>query len=309
MSKSYKYAGKINDMELMARVSGDMGIVYHSTGVVSKALDYFNNSLDISRKISVSRGFIAASINLGILYLDKGLFRKAEALFTDSLAITKETASLLYECAALTNLGDIAYERGGYQTAEGYYNESANLARTINAPVEEGINLIGTARVQLKQGLFNKSAENLENGVRLLREADEMQYISDYYLYKGSLELLQDNIKEAGLMAKKALETAEECRNDRKKLKALRLKGYILIKKADYPGAANAFDKAVELAEEIDSDYEKAKGYYGRYLICRDMDSKGAQQALDRASEALGRIDDCRWSSMVNSEMEKLAEQ
>ena len=81
---------RTTSLEIMAKVSGDLGIIYHSTGMISKALEFFNKSMDISRKLSYQRGVIAACINLGILYLDKGPFEYCQKLFGESLSIVRE---------------------------------------------------------------------------------------------------------------------------------------------------------------------------------------------------------------------------
>ena len=81
LDKSYKYAEKVNNLAIMAKVSG-IWCIYHSTGMISKAQDFFARSISISKKISDQQGCVAGSINLGILYMDKGLFMRQKLCST-----------------------------------------------------------------------------------------------------------------------------------------------------------------------------------------------------------------------------------
>lgn len=301
MNKSYKYAEKVDNLELMAKVSGDMGIIYHSTGMISKAMEAFERSMSISRKISYLKGYVAACINMSILHMDKGMFNKAEALLKESLEISRNIVSKLYECISLTNLGDIMYEKGNFADAEDCYDKSLEIAKSINVPIEEGVNYIGLAKLNMKLQKYEKVPWLLDAASRIFSEAGEIVYLCDCYIYKGLYELVKCNYDEALNCCGMAIDTAEECRNDKKKLKALRLKGNVYIHKGEGNKAMQLFEKAIVLAEKIESDYEIAKGYFGKFKSLSMMNRYDeADACLKKAKDAIRRIDACRWSSIID---------
>lgn len=300
MNKSYKYAEKINNLESMAKVSGDLGIIYHSTGMISKAQEFFNKSMELSQKISYARGHIAACINLGILYMDKGSFSKAEALFKESLQISAEILSKLYECISLTNLADIMYEKGSFDIAADFYNRSMEIAKNINVPMEEAVNRIGLVKLYLKLGQYDKVPEALESARVIFEEADEIMYMSDYYTCRGLFELMQGNTCKALEYAEKAVEQSVECRSDKKKVKALRLKGNILLESGEPDKAIALFSEAIQLSEQVESDYEAAKSYYCRYKGCNLSNNvEEAEKSLLKAKEYISGVDPCRWTAII----------
>lgn len=303
MNKSFKYAGKNNHLDIMAKVSGDIGIIYHSTGMTSKAMEFLSKSMDISRKLSYRKGVTAAGINLGILYMDKGMFTMARKLFTESLEICREVSSKLYECISMTNLGDVEYELGNFERSTKYYLESMELARSISAPIEEGVNCIGLARVLIKAGDKTEADRLLEAANVIFRETDEASYNADYYACKGLLAQDGGDYETALGYYQSAEAAADECRNSRKKLKALRLKGGLLLLQ-DKPGeAALVFDKAVAASKALDSDYEAAKCWFGRH---KAMKASGrpeeAASSLAMADACIGRVDKCRWTEKIHME-------
>lgn len=303
MNKSFKYAEEAGDMESMAKVSGELGNIYHSTGLMSSAYEFYNKSLEISKKISYPRGLIAACINLGVLFTGKGLFNKAEAFFSESLSTSREIAMRLYECISLTNLGDIEYERGSYDHAVDLYSQSLKIARHINAPVEEGLNNIGLAKIYLKLRQYENVSEFLESAFRIFTDSGKVMYLGDCYYLKAMHEMLHRQYKEALANCEKAIEISLQCKSDMRRLKALRLKGFILLKTKNPKLAVEMFDQAIILAQQVDSEYETAKGYYGRsraFSLMKQLER--ALVDLKKARESIQHADQCRWTAIVGQD-------
>lgn len=300
MNKSFKYAEKNNLLEIMAKVSGDLGIIYHSTGLISKALEFFNKSMEISRKISYQRGIIAACINLGILYLDKGQFINAQKLFIESLLISREVGSRLYECVSLTNLGDISYETGEFDTSSKYYKDSSVIAREIKAPIEEGVNMLGSAKILIKLDKYTEASKLIDTAHKIFSEADELISIGDCHTFNGYIDQSKGSLETAEIFYNKALTIYIECRNDKKKLRILRYKADILMKKGLYNEAIDLYISAIQEADKLESDYELAKCWYGRYLA---LNAAGlvneASESLKKAGSYIDKVDYCRWKDII----------
>lgn len=307
MTKSFKYAERNNHLDIMAKVSGDIGIIYHSTGMVSKAMEYLNKSMDVSRKLSYRKGVTAAGINLGILYLDKGMFTMAHKLFNESLEVCREVSSKLYECICMTNLGDVEYELGNFEHSKKYYLESMELARSINAPIEEGVNCIGLARILIKTGENVESGRLLEAANVIFRETDEASYNADYYACKGLLAQDEGDYGTALAYYESSAVAADECRNSRKKLKAFRFKGNLLLLTGKTEEAVLVFESAVAASKLLDSDYEAAKCWFGRYRAMKSIARmEEAKSSLGMADACIGRVDKCRWTDKIRQETKKI---
>ncbi|MCX7746089.1 MAG: tetratricopeptide repeat protein [Clostridia bacterium] len=300
LNKSYKYAEKVNNLAVMAKVSGNLGIIYYSTGMVSKAFESFVKSIDISKKISDAQGFIAGNINLGVLYLDKGLFDRAEHLFKESLELSREISQGLNECVNLTNLGDVMFERGLYQEALEYFKKSLEIAQNIGVPIGEGINYIGISKVYLKLGTLETVLGMLEIAGEIFKNVDGLEYLSDYYRYKSILAFTQDENDQALKLCDQAIDVSVQNQNDHRRLKALRLKGNILAKAGARDKALELYSESIRLSEQLESEYEAAKGYFNRAVTNEGMQNfEEAKKDLLRAKECIGKVDQCRWTEII----------
>lgn len=301
LNKAYSYAEKVNNLRAMAKISRNLGIIYYSSGMISKALVYFSNSIDISEKISDLQSKVSGSINLGILFMEKGSFNKAELLLNEVLEASQRVSLTYQLCLALLNLGDLMYERGEYTAAFEKYGQSLEIAKKHNLPSEEGINYIGLVRLHLKTMSYDDIPEMLEKAYIIFTDCDEVSYVSEYFKCKGIYELINNNLSKALDYCEKSISAAEEAKNDMKKLKAIRLKGNILMLMGEYDNALDFYNRSITLAEQLESDYEVAKGYYRKSAILNQIGKYAAAKEFKlKAIDAIEKVDQCRWTAIVN---------
>jgi len=299
-NKAYDYAERINNLRVMSTASNNLGIAYHTAGMISKAQDNFNKSIEFSKKTSHIQNYIANNINLGILYMDKGLFDRAGHLFLEALEKAEQVESLHRMCIVQLNLGDLNYETGDFAKALLYYRKSLEIAEDRGMSVEVAINNMGIARIDLKTGAAGNVIKILENALTIFEEAEEVSYISDYYRYRSIYEFQKNKIDEARELCEMSVSFAVKANNDMKKLKALRLKGNILTQRGAFEEALNCYDESINLAVQLESDYETAKGHYRKYEAFHKLNRhKAAGNSLTLAKEATDRIDICRWTVII----------
>ncbi len=301
LNKAHQYAEKTNNIRALDKISGNLGIVYHAIGMVSKALKYLNMSLELSKKLSNLRSYVENSINLGIVYMDKGIFNKAESLFAEALYISRDVSSVLNECISLANLGDLSYEIGDYDNATDYYNKSLTIAKKQGLPIEEGINYLGLAKINLEYENYSFVETLLEQSYKIFKETNEVSYISDYYMTKSLCAFKKGNHDLALEHGNKAMGKAKEANNDMKKLKSMQQIGDIYNKIGDFEKAIEYYDKAINLAELLESDYEKGKGYYKKYTVLFNFNQNKANEELLKSKRAIEKLDKSRWTQIINN--------
>ncbi|WP_418367204.1 tetratricopeptide repeat protein [Tepidibacillus sp. LV47] len=306
LNKAYDYAERVNNLRSMIKISGNLGIIYHASGMVSKALNHFNKAIEIAKKISDIQTYIATLVNLGILYLEKGLFAKAELFLKEAITKAQNGVSIYLMDIALLNLGDLMYEKGKIDQAFDYYKQSLEIAKTHGLPVEEGINYIGIAKLYFKQKAYQNIPELLEKAKQIFNETNEISYLSDYYRYMSVYELNHHHLDLALEHCDQAINFAVKTKNDLKKLKALRLKGILLVKKNMYNEAMTQYNESIHLAEQLETDYEAAKGYYRRFETLLSSDQHDdAIKDLQKAKELIDKVDESRWTPIIHQAYEQ----
>lgn len=303
LNKAYQYAEKINNLRAMTRISGNLGIIYHASGMISKALEYFDKSINISKKILYTPTQISGSINLGILYMEKGQFDKAYELFDISVKKSRKLLFAYKECITLTNLSDLMYEIGDFDKALKYNHESIKIAKQHKLPLEESANYLGIGKVYLHLNDYEKALELLEKSYKIFEECGEIASIGDYYLYKSVYEICNNNYDKALKYCDKSIDICNEIKNDMKKLRALRLKGNILLNIGNSDEIISLYSDSIILSEQLESDYELAKGYYSRHIALYKLNHiNEASEDLVMAKKTISNVGKCRWTSIIEEE-------
>lgn len=130
------YAGSINNKGYLAGKKGDVG----------KQKKFYNESLEIQKKIGDEQGIATSLNNIGFIYYKQGDILNGLDYFTRSLKIREKTGEKKGVAQGLNNIGDIYYTQGDVEKALDCHKKSLRLWREINNKRGEGtsLNNIGT---------------------------------------------------------------------------------------------------------------------------------------------------------------------
>lgn len=265
-NKAYELCEKINDIKLISSISSNLGMLYHMSGRISISFEFFHKALDASKRISNIRTLISSSINLGISYLEKGCFNKSEDLLKSTLEKAMQVRHIYLQCTALMNIGEIEYKRGIFEAALQCFNEAMDLSVKHEMKAEEGINYINISKVLIKQSKIVKAEEFLMKGFIILNDIKETSGLIDYYICKSKIEIMNRNQKSIEF-CELASRCLEELEDDFKKIIVLRLLGNIYFSTDQYERALELYSSSIRLSEQLETEYQIAKGYYYRAKI------------------------------------------
>eukprot|EP00968_Pinguiococcus_pyrenoidosus_P023380 scaffold3735_cov153-Pinguiococcus_pyrenoidosus.AAC.3 len=105
----------------------NLGSCYSNLGEPRRAIEYYEQSLEISKETQDRRGEGQTLNNLGLCYSDLGEARRAIEYYEQSLEIKKETQDRRGEGATLNNLGLCYSDLGEPWRAIEYYEQSLRL--------------------------------------------------------------------------------------------------------------------------------------------------------------------------------------
>jgi tetratricopeptide (TPR) repeat protein len=89
-----------------------MGLAYQNLGEYRRAIELFEQALEIARRIGDVRGEGARLGNMGLAYVGLGEYRKAIELYGQHLEIARRIGHVRGEGGTLVNMG-LAYARLG----------------------------------------------------------------------------------------------------------------------------------------------------------------------------------------------------
>ena len=171
---------------------GNLGNAYHSLGNYRKAIKYHEQSLNISRELGDRFGEGVSLGNLGNVYYSLGNYRKAIEYYEQSLEISKEFGDRLYKVSSLNNLGSAYHSLGDYRKAIEYHEQSLQISREIGDRLGEGASLGNLGIAYHSLGNYRKAIKYQEQDLQISRE------LGDRLGEGQSLENLGDTYNNLG---------------------------------------------------------------------------------------------------------------
>ncbi len=168
-----------------------MGNAYHSLGQYKRALNLYEQSLEISREIEYREGEGASLNSFGIAYLSLGQYKRAIEFYEQSLEIAREIKYRQAECCSFNSLG-LAYQSlGQYKQAIEFYKQSLEIAREIKYRQAEATSLsnLGITYYQISTGLRTHFTKMLPNFLIFLFENSLFIFWKFYLLRQAEATL------------------------------------------------------------------------------------------------------------------------
>ena len=185
-------AETVNDKMVIRSSFNNIGTIHFYQGKMDEAEIAYQKTLEISRSVLDTTGMITAYNNLGEVNLEQNAPSKALSNLSIAyqLASIKNVPDML---VAVTNtLGDAYIRLDSLQKAAGYFETALTLSSRLGNARATCKALLGLAKVQTKQGLFNVALANAQQALAKAQEMGQAQLLRD------ANELVADILEKMG---------------------------------------------------------------------------------------------------------------
>ena len=166
---------KVSDKRARVGILNELGNIHYLLSETCKAIEDFEQALQISREIGDRMGEGANLGNLGNAYADLGEPRKAIEHYQQALTIAREIGDRRFEGANLGNLGTAYAALGEPRKAIEHFEQAFKISREIGDRRGEGAALgnLGTAYANLGEPL--KAVEHYQQALTIARKIGDRQ--------------------------------------------------------------------------------------------------------------------------------------
>jgi two-component system, NtrC family, sensor kinase len=182
-----------------------IGLLYFESNDYDHALEYYEQSLDVRRKLGDKWGEAGSLDNIGFIHFKKGNYDPAKDFCSKALSISKSIGDKKGQSNSLFRLANIYKELREYERASEYCEDSLQLRREIGDKKGESEILLFLAALSVSETHINKPLELLTAAMKLARELNAVDLLSRihfgfYKFYKQdgqhekALSYLEDHI-------------------------------------------------------------------------------------------------------------------
>ena len=165
---------KSKDKLIRSKALNVMGVQYYSLSEFPKALDCYNEALQIAKEIDYKLGKRVAFNNLALLYKERGEIVESLEFLQKSLELAKEINDKLGEGRVRNNMALIyIYQKEELDKALENFKQARKIFRELDNKSGEGGVYNNMALIYKKRGKLDKALIYYQKSCKLAREIDD----------------------------------------------------------------------------------------------------------------------------------------
>ncbi len=209
-STSLNYSIKTNDTLYIARALYNLANIKLQLGEINDAIKLFSKSAEHYQIINYTAGIIAIENNLSTIYMDLGKYKKALTHLNIALQKSKETENIHQVATILQNIGQTYLYSGEPHKALDKLRESYRLNADLGYTEGMVKNLMTFGEIYLDLNKNNDADTCLAQALQLARSSRLKEYEADILLFKGYLQLENDELSSSRKLFDQSLSIANE---------------------------------------------------------------------------------------------------
>ncbi|MCI0493901.1 tetratricopeptide repeat protein [candidate division KSB1 bacterium] len=253
--KALRLAKEYNDEHYQLICYIDMGNIYNQVEVLDSAEIMYLEGEQLANKLDDTTNRGICLVNLGNIFYDRGNYVKAQEYCENALKIAREQEESTFIITSLINLGNIFCRRELIEKGAQYYLEALQISERIKFPKGQGLALNNLASIDVDRGNYSDALIRFNQAERILAENYIRRILFTVYSNKGVVYEKFEQYQQAYDAYNAAIEIAEDIRAGLKRERLLR--SFIESK-------ADLYDRAIILLVTKLNDIRKAAEYLER---------------------------------------------
>jgi pentatricopeptide repeat protein len=288
-NKDYQLTGYIRiTIEAVGANLYDIALNYMYLGDYSKALEYFEEALEIFRELGNKNGMGNVLKNIGDIHAKFGNDPKALVYYEKALKIYTDIGNKSGGSRDLANVGDVHREQGNYEKALEFYEKSNDY--------------VGAGSVYIDMKNYMKALDVFEKGLKQNLEVGNQRILMEAHLGMGEAYERHGRLREAAASYTNAVSIADKLRSGLNEEK--HKTGYLSTAVQPYKKLVSALARLHIKGEQLtDNDILKYLGNIGEisFYVAENIKARSLIEMLASRMGA-GNIYELEPSFLVESE-------
>jgi len=253
---SMDIARKLKREDIIGKLYNDIGIVYEKVANFPEAINSYKKSLDIMTQLQDTLRVGFAYLNLGIVYMYDKNYELAKSYHSTALEIFEDHEYKKGIAFVYNNLGVIADELKQYDSALYLHTRSYQIKDELQEIHSKATSLSNLAQVLEKLNRTEEAFKEITHAIEIIEKLNDPHQQSQNYLVLANLYLKKEQPGEAIKYLKKILEFSNATNTFATSSDAYRLLSQAYKQKNDYVKALEAYKNHKSANDSI---YNKEK--------------------------------------------------
>jgi tetratricopeptide (TPR) repeat protein len=192
-----RLAEKTNDKQIIADITGNIGLVYHGLADFDQSLDYHKKSLEMQRELNNTPRQSVSMNNMGDVQRARKNYTEAISYYTQALHMREQAKNMSGVATNQRNIGNVYEELGDFSRAMEQYTLSLHLSDSLREKRGMSQCRYSLASVYFRQKKYEMAKRFLMESISISKEAGFKSYLRDAYLLLSQVNESQKNYEQA----------------------------------------------------------------------------------------------------------------
>lgn len=290
-AQAYELAKKGNDKKGKAEALNNIGHYFRKTYDFDRALEYFQQALDIYRKLKADHDIANIYDNIGHIHWHKGDFSGALDYYKRSLGTFIALDDPKRQSLSFNNLGSVYFRLGMYDESMSNFLNSLSIREDMNDPLlHSTLNNLGNIYVRLND--YEKALEMYQRSLEYKQKANINTQSTLNNI--GNIYIKQNDFESALRFLSEALKINEENKDEKRIATSLNNIAIVYEEEGRLDEALYNYQKALNLKQKVGDTYGYAntsKNLGNIFLIKKDYKQSDIylQESLETAKKIKAR--------------------
>ncbi|HAQ61400.1 TPA: hypothetical protein DCR49_05290 [Candidatus Delongbacteria bacterium] len=191
-----------------------MGVAYYYKGDYSKAVECYQEDLEVRKELGDKRGISVIIGNLGSVFLNRGLYYEAIENYGQCIEIKKELGDKRGISTFTGNMGIAYTELGEFEKAIECYSRSIITAQELNYTRQVSISTGNLANAYRETGMIEDAIVCYDKAIKMATELGIKFFLSGNLFCKADIMFDLSRFEEAEILNGLAFKSAEETKRE-----------------------------------------------------------------------------------------------
>ena len=307
-----------SDEQLTANVLFELGNIAHLQGKNEDARGFYQQSLDINKRLGNQREQADTLYAFGNLAFSQGKYEEARDFYQQSLGLYDLIGNQHGRVGILHSLGQIAQNQGEYEEARRLYQQSLNLCEQLGLQRQsvQSMTLFQLGKIAQEQGKYKEAHRLYQQSLDLFEQWGDLRGRLMTLQQLGTITYLQGNYEEARDYYQRSLEIDELLKDPIWRAVILHQLGMIAQDQGEYEEAQSLYQQTLDISTQLGDQSGQAGALHqlgmialqqGKYEEARDLSRQSLNifESIDEQSKRAGSLQQLGTIAYLQQEYEE----